>query len=1786
MENSLNPVDALGDIKSAYRNYVSSFQRFKNPVIKDWVDEKIIEGNLLYKGPYIQLGKRFELGASFEGLVSEGALHSDTPCCFTVDAGNRSTASVNLYRHQSEAVRSILEGKNTIISTGTGSGKSFCFGIPVVSTCLGMQEEGILGIKAIFVYPMNALANSQYDDFSKRLDGSGLKVAIYTGDTPRTREEALESYTLRTGREPYDSELLSREEIQKTPPDILITNYVMLEYILTRFEDRVLFPEEHRGVLKYLVLDEVHTYTGRKGADVAYLIRRLKQHTGTRGELRCIGTSATVQTEEGVGADTAITKFASNLFGEPFDPDAVVREHYIVPAHSSDSLLPENVLVSREMLENFEDTDEKVQELVEALMGEKLPLEAAKRVVMGELLGKQRTVQFIEEKLMEDIFSIDKLVELYTEEIRPDVSEEECRQELTGAFLAGMHTNVEVYGQLHSRMVPKIHTFFSQGREIKSCIMEKPSHLNDAGEVTCPICASKGKKDHMTFPLVFCRSCGQEYYSVELLADGTVKPHELGEGSLEGNIVYLYPGKLEVDKEYVPDNWLTEKKGDIQAKHKEYVELKQARYCPDCNKLYIEGDSAHSECICTGKVAVTLVPHPFTFCPSDGCGVFYDKRTRKEFNKLFSFGTVGRSTATDVLVSNMLNTLPKDEKKVIAFSDNRQDTALQAAHMNNIQKRIHFRRGMYHVLEEEAGPVDLLEMGELIFDSFKKHGAMPAYSNAKKKSMGRSGKEDSAYQKYLQLNSVLELGSPRQKTQPNLEDVGLLKVSYRLLDELAEDHGLWGDYPDLLKLDDEAREDFFTGFLDIMRYNTAIAYEYLIQPDRFKEKIANYLNDSVFFHNELLSSRPTGYSDKAPTHKREAHVLRLTSHNGNLVKWTKRALGIKDADTAKKIVNGVVSVLVDWEGLLEENISRGLSILMINPAAILLSLPENGSQMICKKCGKVHHFKQLELCTGPNCLDLIDKIRSNNYFQKNYFRKEYTRGFKEVVPLHAEEHSGQIDGEVRKQLEIRFKDKKEELNVIVCTPTMELGIDIGDLSAVYMRNVPPSPSNYAQRAGRAGRSSQASIISTFCGVGMKRGPHDQYFYRFPEKIISGEISVPRFLLNNETLVKSHIHSLIIETLTLKIPQQINQILRLDTEYLETMPMFSDITEDLKEETLDRSDLEGAISDRRSEIINTIQEALSSEIKDFDWFTPEYIEDTVNNFVENMDRAFDSFRAEFKLLNDELHNVDIQIRSGSLDQKKRRTYTQRRESIENKIESMRAGRDEYSTYRYLSGQGFIPNYGFPTQVTSLTLDHYGSRGKEEATLSRDQIKAIREYAPGNSVYYSGSRYLVQTSRIKTENNKPITSKLQICPNCGIAYLDDEATFSGGVCGNCGEDLTDVMPYDRAVKMPDQRAESRYGITSDEEERQRLGYDISTHYIMSRNLKQYNVVVGEELLMTMRYDHRGRILEVNKGPIPASEEEMDTKGFTLCTACSKWITSKNGIKDHLDENSYRKCWRGATEEEVIENIVLYTDSTHDVLTIDCKPPEDLKTKDYKSFYTTLSEAIMGGLQISMNVDEDELNSFLIPDPKNSDKSIIVIYEVDEGGAGILKSLEETATFHEVIHRAREILHEFEAKGCDKACYECLCNYYNQRVHDKLDRKLVLPLLKTLNGAEVVSGFVDTASGKSRFDKLMEACESEFEKAVLQKIKDLGLPLPTASQKVISEGDVPIARPDFEYARDGASLLVFVDGPDHDKESIKHDDEMKRSQLDLMGYQAFVIRYDEDLEKRVLELGKRIS
>jgi len=1648
-----------------------------------------------------------------------------------------------------------------------------------------MQDRGLRGIKAILVYPMNALANSQYDDLAARLAGSGLKIAIYTGDTPHTYESALTTYRERTARDaPYDSELISREEIQRTPPDILITNYVMLEYILTRFEDKILFPPENLGILKYLVLDEIHTYTGKKGADTAYLIRRLKQHTGTTGKLRCIGTSATVREGEDEKAGEAIAKFAAKLFGEPFESTSVIKETFLLPPRGTESKLPGRVLVSDELLRVKDPGRDYLKELTEQLTGEPLAIQDPSAAYLGETLGSQKTIQFIEDQLADEPKSIPDLVRTYRDTIRTNATYEEAAREIEAAFIAGMHSEVPVGDTLQKRFIPKMHMYFSQGREIKSCLSHDGPHLHDAGEVTCPKCAERGHT-RITFPMVFCRACGQEYYCVELLPDGTVRPRDLDTPAQEGEALYLYPDEFLDEKADPPEWWCTDS-GAIKEKFRSFVAPRTGTYCPDCNKLLIDGEDGEA-CICPEKIRVTLIEMPFRFCPGEGCGVSYDLRTRREFNKLFSFGTVGRSTATDVLVSKMLTTLPLDKQKVIAFSDNRQDTALQAAHMNNIQKRIHFRRGLYHALEQAESPIPLPDAGEAIFDALKNHsedGALPDYErDTGQGRMRRRSHAEPVYRKYLLMNAILEMGSTRQKNQPNLEDVGLLQVTYTGLDALAKDDALWEDLPLLSQAGPCRREDYLKGFLDIMRHNLAISTDFFMDPYDFAEKIERFLNPDIIFHNELLSAKPTGYSDDARRDTYWARVYRLTHANGSLVRWTKKALGTETTEEAQQIIERIEEILAGEGGLKRERIHRVGILSMISPDIIELSLAPPGEVQVCRKCGQVNHFQDLNFCINPNCTDLITLDLANNYF-----RQEYTRPFSEAVQLHAEEHSGQVDGETRKLLETRFRDSQDNLNVIVCTPTMELGIDIGTLSAVYLRNVPPSPSNYAQRAGRAGRKSQASMILTFCGVGSRRGPHDQYFYRYPAKMISGKIASPRFLMDNRMLIRAHIHALILEIITLKIPQKIDGILDFEKENL---PMFTEEAPG-EEEGLSRTRLAEMIEEHRVEILDAINEVLAEERQFVDWLDDTFIVQTVDSFASSFDGAFNLFRSEFSALLRELDEINIFLQRGRISDRQRSAYKRRRDSIEKKLRDMRNGGGDFTTYRYLGSQGFLPNYGFPTQVTSLAINYKGVFGSEEAELKRDRNIALVEYAPGNSVYFSGNRYSIRTPRLRTENNQPAMSTVLICPYCEAVYLDEkEISMTGGACRNCGATLENAGVIEHSIEMPDQLAESRSMITSDEEERQRLGYAVTRHYTPSGTRQFYVAGDPGEPLLTIAYDHSGKIVSINHGPIPSDKDEP-LSGFTLCTACNRWIFGKDGVKEHLDsKNEMKRCWRNGTEENIIRNIVLYTDTRHDVIKIDVPVPLDgegnpLDEELYDPFFTTLAQAIIEGVQISMNVDVDEVRYFLMPDPENKKKSSIILYETSEGGAGILESIVNQSTFHEVIRQALTILHEYDEKKCDRACYECLCNYYNQFDHNILDRKLVLPLLRSLLTAEVSVIPDHSPSAKERFEELLSTCESSLEKQILEAIYQAGLPLPDSGQKAIAEGDEMIARPDFTYQRDGHSIVIFVDGPDHDQEAQKRDDARKRDRLDLMGYTVFPISYRDSLEERVMSLSELLQ
>jgi len=1740
----LDPFQVLDAVQCDYLTYVRTFQRFQNPEIRDWVLERVQSGTLLWKPPFVQLSRPFAPGAALETLVEEGLLHPDTPPIFRAPA-DPASPPVSLYRHQSDAIRAILGPQstnlptyrpaNTVVATGTGSGKSFAFGIPIVSEALRARERDVRGIKAVIVYPMNALANSQYDDFARRLDGTGLRIALYTGDTAHSPAEALERYRRATGREtPYDSEVLSRQEIQEHPPDILMTNYVMLELLLTRFEDRRLFAQP--GVLRFLVLDEVHTYTGKRGADVAALIRRLKQHTHTGGKragdgLRCIATSATVEAPGagGLSAAEAVADFAQRLFGEPFAPQNVVTESY---APLPDDLPP------------------------------------LTRAIAGALASGPRTVP----QLSDDL----------------DVPIDQVQQALLHSPFSNLHS-----------LVPKLHAFFSQGRAIAACLDPAGPHLNDRGERVCPICAQEGR-ERPTFPMVFCRACGQEYWSVAVDREGRLHPANLDDVEAQGRLGYLLAGHPEIE---LPDHWLTST-GKVRGGKRGFTDVvpERQRLCPDCSTLLpshhgtrnTQRVSHPTDCDHPNVFPVTFLPAPFLLCPT--CGIVHDRRPR-EFNKLFTFGSVGRSTATDVLVNAQVQALPPQANKIIAFSDNRQDTALQAAHMNSLHRRFTFRQTLYTALGESHatmdGPstdsghgdwLDLTNVGMRIFDTQRRHGVQPTFRKGER-AYGGNRRAEQRYQRYLAFVTLRELRGTHRRTHQNLEDVGLLRVGYSGLDECATDDAFWDDVPVLADLDADSRYDLLLGFLDLMRQRLAVAHEAALRPTPFLTEVLARINEDAFAHDEVFHG-PIGYSDSAERGWGYT-VYRFTGSNTQPVVWVKRALDV-DHGTAIEIVERLVDRLGQQRAafLVRHTVTRyrrRYDLWMVNPDVITLQADPTAKQLVCPKCGSVHRFRRLRMCTGSTCRTALERRDLTD----NYFRQVYATPLGEAVPVRAEEHSGQVQGEERREIELRFRDEDDPLNVLVCTPTMELGIDIGHLNAVTLRNVPPNPSHYAQRAGRAGRSGQPALITVFAGVGSARGPHDQYFYRFPEKMIAGAIAAPRFRLDNEALIRAHVHALVLETMGLKGAASHPS----STKGAERLPIRAGELLDLAQERfpLDtdwRTAYEAGIEHHFDAIVAAVGEAFAEEIggsEGFDWFDRAFIEGQVRGFVAALDDAMERWRTEYRRLRDERAAINRTLGDEHVD----RNLDRRRFVIESKLEAMRDGKRDWYLYRYLGGEGFLPGYAFPPQAAALAFDD------REHEMARDPDIALTEYAPGNFVYYGGERYEITHARprrrpVAGPTSQPQTEldvePVRVCPACQRAYVGQEET-QRAAC-DCGQNLIGLHPR-RGMALTDMYAQQRARITADEEERLRLGYEVTSHYRAGGRQRVYRVGAGSgdgESAFTLTLEHGGEVLRINRGQ---RQQEGEPQGFTLCQKCHRWLIGEGADEQHVYTPDHQgQCPRNAHPEDLARGLWLTTAIESDLALFDVPlralvgarsepvPPDQVEV-----IYTTLIHTLARAMMVAFDLDEREVGGFLAPAPDAEGTPYrVVLYETAVGGSGVLASLAEPGRLARLVGRARELLHEGDPEGgCQKACYACLLSFFNQRDHHLLDRTLVLPWLQSLEDLTVA-----LQVSADRFEALASGCQSDLEREVLAAIRDRGLPLPDEAQRTVYDGDAPLAIADFYYE---PRIVVFVDGSPHHRDYVQAADQRKRGRLKALGYRVLVVKAGE-LEVGLDDLAARLG
>jgi hypothetical protein len=1718
----MDPFKVYNEAKQQYKSYIRTFQTFRKQEIEDFVKDKIDNGTMLWQEPIIQISKKFKPGKSLGQLIDEGLIHAALPSIFTIKKKDGNTVVMHPHFHQQQAFE-IVCGKreNLVVTTGTGSGKSICFELPIVDHCLRVKATQPKGIKAIIIYPMNALANTQYQELAKKIAGTGLKIGLYTGDTAHTPEEGLKKYKEVFGENenPVDSEIISRLQMQQNPPDILITNYVQMELLLTRLEDRRLFADEYKENLRFLVLDELHTYTGKQGADVAFLIRRLKQRTNTTGQLLCIGTSATMVSEsEGEDSGAVVAAFAEKVFGEMFKRENVVKETEDTTTEHHGDVLNPAFEITPEMLTGFTADDlATTLPLFKALMGFSFTGEL-NSIALGDALKDSATMTFLEQGLKE-IQKLDELAEAYQQALRPSLSIEQCKCELQACLLLGMAAHVLAEsGQYVPRFVPKIHAFYNQGAELRGCLTEECGYLSDKGETTCPRCLEEGRGEATLFPLHFCRVCGQEYYGVSWDDQtGRVEPWTfMNFGDTDGRPGYYSP-EFRITNADLPNDWLTPVNRQIVSRYRSRAPITGV-VNPRTNRFqrYYEDEDSVG----------TFIPEPFSFCPR--CNTEHSGNVA-EYTKMFLLNSVGRATGTDVLVAATLHACPDDERKVIGFTDNRQDAAFQAGHMNDWYNQIYFRRILNKVLHEN-GVIAISDLVKKLYPYL-----VPDEKNIP---FGVRRRFKEKYYKYLETYLFVELRGTKKFSSINLEDVGLLQVHYDSLQEFLDDDSLLENHEFLKTVSKSLLRDYIRGFLEIFRKEIAVDVKELQEKAEFNQEVIGYLAISeeeydlnVRVFESVEETKPGCFTNGDRDRVRDRFNPFAFANSFVFPCWIKKCFGDLEKDEVDSIFDETVKLLTK-EGYINVSKHWGIDVFHLNPLVVLVGAIERGVQHECPKCNSLYTWETVDACLKNRCEDRLRPMQ----VVEDFHTQQYTMAVDESKLIYSTDHSAQVKGTDRKKREKGFKEG--DIQFLVATPTMELGIDIGTLSSVFLRNVPPNPSNYVQRAGRAGRSGQGSIIETFCGTGPGRGTHDQYYYNHATEIVSGKIAVPRFNLSNETLFQAHVHSVILQTIGEKVHAKASDFISFAEK---SLPIISSYSEALVQ----------AIEERRTLIIQNILTAFSNEINNSEGvLSMTKIEDWVDSFVYTFDGKFDKLRKDYIEALDEINSINEKRKRGEqVDH-----YTNsRRSALEKRNKQIMDGESDYYVFKYLSQVGFLPNYAFPTKVSSVRFQHAG----EEVELMRDHIIALSEFAPQNTIYYSGQKFVVEY--VGKESNIENVEPIVVCDTCKhIEKIKADRGIPAN-CPTCGDVWNSQQPF-QCIYFPRMLARKRLRITSEEEERSRGGYQVIHSYRPTNKAKIINVQTGSLVLTTVRFERSGQMLHMNKGANVDLAE--NNPGFVLDFVNYKWI-SRSRLQQGIQDRSLQRS-------NLRENVCLYVESRNDVFVLDL--PAGLV--DDNAFGLTLLHTLLQAISTVLNLDEKEIGGYYQPIIGAPGK--IVIYENSEGGTGTLSAVVQSIDLIKAIAlKALDILHydiggNDKEDACSRACYNCICNFYNQRSHVEFDRTLLRDFLLRLASTDQLSKTVDDNLLFEEYEeKLSRDAASSLELFVLRELKNRGLPMPSQLHKIISRDGDLIAEADFYY---DPKIVVFIDGPDHDKEHVKASDEQKRSKLKRLGYKVITIHYSD--------------
>jgi len=1546
MSDRLDPLRASASIESTYKRYIKTLLTPREPALAEAFAWEVEETRNLTQGPLLELTPPYQPGASLNDLIDEGLL---SPAFASLGM----PLSRPLYLHQEQAIRKVAAGRNVVVTTGTGSGKTESFLIPILNKLITEHAGGELtpGVRALLLYPMNALANDQV----KRLRGllaetPQVTFGRYTGETKETSAEAEKLFRhMHPDQARLSNELLSREEMRERPPHVLLTNYAMLEYLLLRPRDLDLFDGEHGGHWQFVVLDEAHVYDGAQGSEVGLLLRRLRDRVAPDTDLQYIATSASLD-----GAPDGVMSFASDLFDASFEWQETdeTRQDLVLATRVQRKDPPTWGPIDGELLRQLAESDADLAPL----------LASSGATSVADALHNEITIAQLKSVLAPGPKSVHELAE-----------------KLWPGDPASPR-NLEALVALGSKVIDdsgnpvlsaRYHLFVRATEGAYTCLSASGPHVQLGRHEVCPDC------EKACFEFGTCQRCGAVHLAGELVEEDKNK---------------FFRPTAKPDAQAL---WLVLADGDVVVDEDD-----------DTLGEEVNGGASDLVWLCTG--CGRLHPGQVAFCASTGCvgGEIRGVRKHEYRTRVMSACTecgarspqairrlhLGSDAPPAVLSTALYQELPVasgeasahvgEGRKLLMFSDSRQAAAFAAPYFDSTYGRLLERRHLAAALENpDYDGVDLsvADLARIAEGEASRSGHFEGHVSALERRT-----ETSAWV----MNELVAMDH-----RQSLEGLGLMRVGFKRPSGVPVP-------PPLLALG----------------LSEAEAWAFLEELSRTARGQASVtMPQDVSPHDERFAPRkgPIWMRSIGSDRKKKILSWKPTRGTNTRVDYTRKVLAAlgREQDAAL-LLDGAWGFLHAATWFTERNDRLAGVTSQIDHRMLTIRSGIGQLWFQCSSCRRLTPNSVLGVCPGLACRGSLEPFALPELEDdQNHYRHTYRT--LNPAPMSAKEHTAQWNSVEAADIQGKFIDG--EVNVLSCSTTFELGVDVGDLQSVVLRNMPPKTANYVQRAGRAGRrAASAALVLTYA----QRRSHDLSRFQDPTAMIAGTMRVPWVPIENERIGRRHAHSIALSAF-------LRYSLRTTAETWRNAGEFFLPGDDGRPAPASR--VAGYLDPVPAEVLESLHRALPRSVQtDIGVDSGEWV-NYLAVLLDKVGAEVGQDAAEFE----EMISAAAKARRWSAAKQ-----------LEETLRTI-TGRELFG---FLANRNVLPKYGFPVDTVDLRTLHSGDPVGRKLELSRDLSQAIYDYAPGNQVV-AGGRLWTSDGIYRMPGRELDVHEYRICKGCG--RFESERQLSDEPC--CTVCSGEFKKGVNKILVPEYGFVSRIKTDSVGSAPPERRWNGSTHVLHLGDQVHdvlWNAPSGVEV--TARAGTRATMVAVSEGL---------GQGYFVCDWCG-WASPKDG------KTVSKKHDRPLTGEPCAKGKLGLFSLAHryetDVTEIEMVGPRIGSHRDDHMW--SLLYALLEGASERLEISRDDIDGSLSWTDRHS--RTLIIFDTVPGGAGAAKRIAQNLEI--VFEAALARVADCDC-GPETSCYGCLRNYRNARHHDVLSRQGVLDFMSLLDirrGASALS------------------------------------------------------------------------------------------------------------------------